>query len=90
MTQRINDYEALYAAAHDLEHIGDDVIFQLNMLISEANSLRAQWNDPQYVYFMERMEEVRESIQQYHNKNLVTIEAIRRTASLIRQYLSTR
>ena len=89
MTQRINDHQALDSAANDLQYIGEELNFQFNVLVNRANSLRENWSDTQYEYFLQRMEEVRESLQQYHNKNLQTVAAVRKTAELIRQYLDT-
>ena len=89
MTQRINDHQALDTASNDLVYIGEELIWQLNMLVHESNNLREQWNDPQYVAFLRRMEEVLESMRMYHQKNLITVEAVRHTAELIRRYLST-
>jgi hypothetical protein len=89
MTQRINDHQALDSAAYDLQYIGEEIIFQLNMLVSESNGLRERWNDPQYAYFVQRMDEVLDSMKAYHEKNLMTVDAVRHTAELIRRYLST-
>ena len=89
MTQRINDYAALYRAANDLNRIGEESVLQMNLLIREANALRSTWNDAQYARFQERMEEYRDGIAVFAQKNVVTCEAVRATAKKIEEYLAT-
>ncbi|MFN7471502.1 MAG: WXG100 family type VII secretion target [Roseiflexaceae bacterium] len=89
MTQRINDYAALYRAANDLNRIGEEAVLQMNMLIREANELRSTWNDAQYARFQERMEEYRDGIATFHQKNVVTCKAVRATGKKIEVYLAT-
>lgn len=87
MTQRINDYAALYSAARDLEDVGENVNFQLNSLIAEAESLSSSWRDPQYENFMNRLVEYREQIAFYRQRNAETITAVNNTARKIVAYL---
>lgn len=89
MTQRVNDYAALYTAAYDLNHIGEESVLQMNWLIGDANALGSSWSDPQYARFQGRMEEYRDRIAAFHQKNVVTCEAVRTTAKKIQEYLAT-
>lgn len=89
MTQRINDYAALYRAANDLNRIGEESVLQMNLLIREANALRSTWNDAQYARFQERMEEYRDGIAVFAQKNIATCEAVVATAKKIEDYLAT-
>jgi hypothetical protein len=88
MSQRINDYQALYKAASDLESVGENVMFQLNFLISEGESLGTSWRDPQYQSFMDRLIEYREQITVYRQRNEATIDAVNATAKKIVDYLN--
>jgi mitochondrial fission protein ELM1 len=89
MTQRINDYAALYTAAHDLAHIGEESVLQMNWLIGDANALGSSWSDAQYARFQERMEEYRDGIAVFAQKNIATCEAVVATAKKIEEYLAT-
>ena len=89
MTQRSNDYAALYNAANDLSFIGEESVLQMNWLIDSANSMGNSWSDPQYARFQERMEEYRDRIAAFAQKNVVTCEAVRATAKKIEDYLAT-
>ena len=89
MTQRTNDYQALYTAAADLLYIGDESVSQMTWLIGAAQNLQSSWSDPQYNLFLERMEEYRDRIAAFHQKNVVTCEAVRTTAKKIEEYLAT-